>query len=166
MAHLALATMLPRGLAHAQKEYSVTLIGGDTVATPGPLTLSLTAFGDVEIGQALTRRDTRVNNDIYVSGTIGDAALGLKVLKGELTPGKNEDTEFLIDCYQCARSRTAIWSSLGGIASAAIDTSDELAQDLDHIARQSGVENEMSIPNALLFAAAIAYVQADDVMLE
>ena len=166
MAHLALATMLPRGLAHAQKEYSVTLIGGDTVATPGPLTLSLTAFGEVEIGQALTRRGRRVNNDIYVSGTIGDAALGLKVRKGELTPGKNEDTEFLIDCYQCARSRTAIWSSLGGIASAAIDISDELAQDLDHVARQSGVEIEMSIPNALLSAAANAYVQADDVMLE
>ena len=101
-----------------------------------------------------------------MSGTIGDAALGLKVLKGELTPGKNEDAEFLIDCYRCAQSRTAIWSSLGGIASAAIDISDELAQDLDHIARQSGVEIEMSIPNALLSAAAIVYVQADDAMLE
>ena len=98
-------------------------------------------------------------------GTIGDAALGLKVLKGELTPGKNEDAEFLIDCYQCARSRTVIWSSLGGIASAAIDISDELAQDLDHVARLSGVDIEMSIRNALLSAAAIAYVKADDVML-
>ena len=101
----------------------------------------MTAFGEVEIGQALTRRDRRVNNAKYVSGTIGEVALGLKVLKGELTPGKNKDAEFLIDCYQCARSRTAIWSSLGGIASAAIDISDELAQDLDHVARQSGVEN-------------------------
>ena len=99
MAHLALAMMLPRGLAHAQKEYSVTLISGDTAATPGPLTLSLTAFGEVEIGQALTRRDTCVNNAKYVSGTIGEVALGLKVLKGELTPGKNKDAEFLIDCY-------------------------------------------------------------------
>jgi len=66
MAHLALATMLPRGLAHAQKEYSVTLIGGDTVATPGPLTLSLTTFGEVDVGQVLARRGTSVNNDIYM----------------------------------------------------------------------------------------------------
>ena len=100
-----------------------------------------------------------------MSGTIGDAALGLKVLKGELTPGKNEDAEFLIDCYRCAQSRTAIGSSLGGIASAAIVISDELAQDLDHVARLSGVDIEMSIRNALLSAAAIAYVKADDVML-
>ena len=76
-----------------------------TVATPGPLTLNLTAFGEVEIGQALTRRGTRVINDIHVSGTIGAAALGSKVLKGELTPGKNEDAELLIDCYRCAQSR-------------------------------------------------------------
>ena len=55
---------------------------------------------------------------------------------------------------------------MGGIASAAIDISDELAQDFDHVARQSGVEIEMLIPNALLLAAAIAYVKVDDVMLE
>ena len=62
--------------------------------------------------------------------------------------------------------RMAIGSSLGGIASAAIDISDELAQDLDHVARQSGVEIEASIPNALLSAAAISHVKADDVILE
>ena len=66
MAYLDLATMLQRGLAHTQKEYSVTLIGGGTVATPGPLTLILAAFGEIEIGQALMRRGTRVNNDRYM----------------------------------------------------------------------------------------------------
>ena len=74
---------LAMGLKNAQKKYAVKLLGGDTVATPGPLTFSLTTLGSVECGKALSRGGTLAGDDIYVSGTIGDAALGLRVLQKE-----------------------------------------------------------------------------------
>ena len=72
------------GLAADQQEYGVALMGGDTVATPGPTTLSVTALGLVPVGRALRRRGAKPGDRLYVSGTIGDGILGLKVLRGEL----------------------------------------------------------------------------------
>ncbi len=72
------------GLAADQKEFSIALLGGDSVATPGPVTLSLTAIGSVATGRAIRRGGARPGDGIYVSGTIGDAALGLRVLRGDL----------------------------------------------------------------------------------
>ena len=72
------------GLAADQSEFAIALLGGDSVATPGPATLSLTAIGSVASGQAIRRAGARPGDGIYVSGTIGDAALGLRVLRGDL----------------------------------------------------------------------------------
>src|SRR5262245_20484449 len=72
------------GLAADNAVFGVALLGGDTVSTPGPLTLSLTAIGEVPTGTALLRSGARPGDDVWVSGTLGDAALGLKVLQGEL----------------------------------------------------------------------------------
>ncbi|MEE8171375.1 MAG: thiamine-phosphate kinase, partial [Alphaproteobacteria bacterium] len=72
------------GLASDQAQFGVTLIGGDTIRAPGALTLSLTAFGEVPQGRALRRSGARAGDDIYVSGSIGDAALGLLAAKGGL----------------------------------------------------------------------------------
>ena len=71
-------------LGRQQERYGLHLVGGDTVSTPGPLTLCLTAFGTVAENAELRRSSARPNDDIYVSGTIGDAALGLKVLQDGL----------------------------------------------------------------------------------
>src|SRR5579871_4768172 len=72
------------GLAADQAAFGIVLLGGDSVATPGPVTLSLTALGSVPKGQAIRRGGAAPGDDLYVSGTIGDAALGLRVLRGEL----------------------------------------------------------------------------------
>lgn len=127
------------GLAEVQAAAGVTLVGGDTVSTPGPMVLTLTAIGEVRSGMALPRGGAKAGDDVYVSGNIGDAALGLRVLRGELTPGDKADGEYLIGRYRQPTARSALGTGLAGVASAAIDVSDGLVQDLGHIARESGV---------------------------
>jgi thiamine-monophosphate kinase len=73
-----------RGLAEDQNEYGVHLIGGDTDSTPGPVTIAIMAFGDIVTGRMIHRGGARVGDMVFVTGTIGDAALGLAVLRGEL----------------------------------------------------------------------------------
>jgi thiamine-monophosphate kinase len=126
------------GLAADNAAFGIALLGGDTVSTPGPLTLSLTAIGDVPEGAALLRGGARPGDDIWVSGTLGDAALGLKVLRGQLDV--TEDAQrYLIERYRLPRPRLALGHALRGIASAAIDISDGLVADLGHILEISGV---------------------------
>jgi thiamine-monophosphate kinase len=141
------------GLASDNAEFGVALLGGDTVATPGPLTLSLTAIGEVPAGTALLRRGARSGDDVWVSGTLGDGALGLKVLQDELAV--TEDARaFLIERYRLPRPRLALGQALRGIASAAIDISDGLAADLGHILEVSGVGAELHADALPLSAAA------------
>jgi len=123
------------GLADDQDAFGVSLLGGDTVATPGPLTLSLTAFGFVAPGQALRRAGARPGDALFVSGTIGDAALGLR-LAGEEA---GAEAAFLIERYRLPRPRLALGRALVGLASAALDISDGLIADIGHLARASGV---------------------------
>lgn len=146
------------GLAQAQAAGGVTLVGGDTVSTPGPMVLTLTAIGEVGSGMALPRGGAKAGDDVYVSGTIGDAALGLRILRGELSPGDKADGEYLIDRYRLPTARSALGAGLAGLASAAIDVSDGLVQDLGHIARESGVNiviNRDDIPLSRALNAAL-----------
>ncbi len=128
---------LARGLADDQGRFGLHLVGGDTVSTEGPLLLSLTILGTVPTGQALRRRGARPGDRLFVSGTLGDAAMGLRVLRGLAT---SEDEALpLIDRYRTPQPRLALGSALRGIASAAIDVSDGLLADLGHILEASEV---------------------------
>ncbi|MGA9866982.1 MAG: thiamine-phosphate kinase [Acetobacteraceae bacterium] len=122
-----------QGLAADQATFAITLLGGDTTRTPGPLTLSLTAIGHVAPGAMLRRAGARRDDGIWVTGTIGDGALGLRVAQGKL----HDATGYLLDRYRLPRPRLGI--ALAGVASAAMDVSDGLVQDLGHICRASGV---------------------------
>lgn len=122
------------GLAQDQEAYHFPLAGGDTTRTPGPLTLSITAVGYVTIGQALRRSRAQAGDALYVSGTIGDAALGLRVMRGELT----EDAH-LRERYLLPQPRVELGARLHGIVSSCMDISDGLAQDLGHICAASNV---------------------------
>ncbi len=126
------------GLAADQHEFDITLLGGDTVRTPGPGVISITAIGEVRVGRALLRSGAKVGDDIYVSGTIGDAAAGLRVLTAtnKLNPSH---AAILIDRYRLPRPRTTLGPALVGLATAAIDVSDGLIADLNHICQTSGV---------------------------
>ncbi len=128
------------GLADDQNRFGVTLIGGDTTATPGPLTLSITAFGIIEAGRMLRRLGARPRDIVFVSGTVGDAGAGLAVLKGEGTGLSDFVRSALVSRYQLPEPRLSLGRRLVGLASAALDVSDGLLADLGHIAEVSGVK--------------------------
>jgi len=126
------------GLKADQAAYGVSLLGGDTVATPGPLVLSVTALGRVPPGAALTRAGAAPGDDVWVSGTLGDAALGLGVLRGGWAPPEDAAAA-LVNRYRLPQPRLALGEALRGVATACQDVSDGLVQDLGHIAARSGV---------------------------
>ena len=125
------------GLAADQERFGCHLLGGDTVATPGPLTLSLTMLGTVPKGVALHRSGARPGDDIWVSGTLGDATMGLRILRG--LAATEDETFELVDRYRTPRPRLQLGRALRGLASAAIDVSDGLVADLGHILATSRV---------------------------
>ena len=127
------------GLARDQERFGVALLGGDTVATKGPAVLSLTAFGAVADGACLTRAGAGAGDDVHVSGTIGDATLGLRAATGGLASLAPADRAALAERFRLPEPRLALGAALVGLASAAIDVSDGLVADLEHICRESGV---------------------------
>ncbi len=122
-----------RGLAQDQAEFGVTLLGGDTTATDGVLCLSVTMIGHVAPGAAVRRNGARAGDGLWVSGSIGDGALGLAALSGRLA----DPDGALADRYLLPRTRVGL--VLTGIASAALDVSDGLVQDVGHLCAASGV---------------------------
>lgn len=130
------------GLAQCQSVHGIFLAGGDTTATNGPLGLSITAFGQVPEGRALTRGGAQPGDDLYVSGTIGDAALGLLVVRDRKTLGDNDKA--LSDRYHRPNPRTSLGPQLLGIATACIDISDGLIADIGHICSVSRVSAKIS----------------------
>ena len=132
------------GLAHDQETFGVALIGGDTVATTGPAVLSLTAFGIAENGACLPRAGAREGDDIYVSGTIGDATLGLRAVRGELAALEPQDRAALAARFRLPEPRLALGAALVGLATCAIDISDGLVADLGHLCAESGVGAHVS----------------------
>ena len=121
-------------------EYQVELIGGDT--THGPLNLSVTIMGEVPQGQALRRDGAKVDDEIWVSGSLGDAALALAHMQGKLALG---DASFAATVAALHRPapRVALGIGLRGIANSAIDISDGLIADLGHILEKSDVAAEI-----------------------
>jgi thiamine-monophosphate kinase len=136
------------GLARDQATYGVTLLGGDTTSTAGPISLSLTIIGHVAPGTAVHRFGARAGDEIWVTGTIGDGALGLAVAQGRLT----DSTGFLLDRYRLPQPRVGL--QLAGIASAAMDVSDGLVQDLGHLCQASNLAAELLVANVPLSDAA------------
>ena len=149
------------GLAHDQAEFSVALMGGDITATPGPLTLSVTALGQVAKGRALRRSGACAGDCLMVSGTIGDAALGLQLLRGALPALQARYRAFLTDRYHLPRPRLGLGQALSeaGMATAALDVSDGLVGDIGHICETSGC-------GAVLDAARVPLSEAARVALD
>jgi len=152
---------LVRGLGADQAEFGIALAGGDSVRTPGPSMLSVTAIGDVPSGQALLRSGARAGDHVYVSGTIGDGALGLAALRGEIADPAGQ----LADRYLLPRPRLALGAALRGRATAALDISDGLVADLGHIAGTSGIRIVIEAERVPLSVPARAALAADPARL-
>jgi thiamine-monophosphate kinase len=150
------------GLAEDQQRFGISVLGGDTVATPGPACFSLTIIGVVPPGKALHRRGARIGDDVWVSGSIGDGALGLRVLQGSLAA----DAEgHLARRYHLPEPRLALGQALRGVARAAMDVSDGLVQDLGHLCRAAGCGAEIIADAVPLSPAARAALAAEAALL-
>jgi thiamine-monophosphate kinase len=123
------------GLDALARRTGVALVGGDT--TRGPLTATLALAGTVPVGQALRRDGAQPGDDLWISGTPGDAAAGLAVLQGRL-PGQGRARDALLHRFQLPEARVALGIAIRGIATACIDVSDGLAGDLAKLCAASG----------------------------
>lgn len=162
-------TAFADGLRHLQDESGIALVGGDTSSTKGRLTISVTALGLVPQGEAVMRRGAVAGDRLCVSGTIGDAALGLKLLRDPSLAaswGLSEaETGFLIERYRRPQARSHLAPALRHCARAAIDVSDGLAADAGKLCRVSGVTAVIEAARVPLSAAATKAVAAQPSLL-
>ena len=139
------------GFFECARQYGVDLIGGDT--TKGPLSITITIMGETPKGGALRRSGARISEDIWVSGQLGNAALGLAALQGKIG---REGLEACITALHAPQPRVELGLALRNRASSAIDISDGLLADLGHILERSGVGADIKfdlIPRSTLLAA-------------
>jgi thiamine-monophosphate kinase len=136
-------TAFARALGEDALAFACPLLGGDTVSTPGPLTVSITAFGRVPAGKMVHRSGARPGDRVLVTGTIGDAALGLDILKGggigQALADDQAGRDLLVARYRVPEPRNALANVVRDFANAAIDISDGLAGDLTKLCAASGV---------------------------
>ena len=127
------------GLARDQQEFGLSLLGGDTGAGEGPLSIAITAFGFVPQGKMIRRSGARPGDAVYVTGTIGDSGGGLAIFKRENHTLPDADRDHLIARYRVPQPPVAAGQQLRAIAHSSVDVSDGLIADLGHIAAASGV---------------------------
>lgn len=137
-------------LAEISSAYRIPLVGGDT--TRGALSITIQVAGHVQSGRALLRSAARVGDQVFVSGNIGDAALGLHALQQEFE--RTEDIIYLLERLNRPQPRIEVGQGLAGVASACIDVSDGLFADLLHILNASGVGARLQLDHIPLSEAA------------
>lgn len=146
------------GLMNAAGLYRCALIGGDT--TRGPLAVTVQVHGSLMPGRALRRDGAKVGDLVFVTGTLGDAAAALAVIKKELEVGGAASAYFL-DRFYRPRPQIKTGQQLVGVASAAIDVSDGLLADLGHICTASGIGADVDVDKLPLSSALAAKASLD-----
>jgi thiamine-monophosphate kinase len=156
------------GLAEAQAAFGIALSGGDTTSTRGETMISVTAFGTVPRGKALRRGEARSGDTLYVSGTIGDGALGLKLRRGDADaagwPVGGDAREWLISRYLRPQPRIALAPALIAHAAAAMDISDGLMIDCRRLCVASGLAGTIHAPAIPFAPHALPIVQSPDML--
>ena len=148
------------GLQNAQTAFGCHLAGGDTDRTTGPLSIGVTAFGKVPRGQMVGRRGAKPGDHVFVTGTIGDSALGLKLRSSALSTAETltgADRQFLLNRYLRPMPRLAYAPLLRQYASASLDVSDGLLKDAGRLAAGSALRlNFAALPMSAAAAARVA----------
>jgi thiamine-monophosphate kinase len=147
-----------KGFFDLADEFKVSLIGGDT--TRGPLTLTVTIMGEVAMGAALRRSGAKAGHDVWVSGTLGDAALAVAHRHGKLVLTEGDYREAVMRLYE-PTPRVKLGQALRGMATAAIDISDGLLADLGHICRLSHVGATVELESIPVSAIGERHEQTD-----
>ena len=150
-----------RGLFALADEQGIELVGGDT--TQGPLNICITVIGEVPPDGALLRSGARVGDELYVSGTVGDARLALEVFRGTRSLDA-APFDVVRKAMEQPQPRVALGLALRGLASSAIDVSDGLLGDLGHVLRRSGVGATVevdAVPRSAVLAAQPADLQRE-----
>jgi thiamine-monophosphate kinase len=164
--HEAWLEAFASGLGADASAYDCPLIGGDTVATPGPLTLSVTVIGSVPEGRMPRRTSVKPGDRLYVTGTIGDAAIGLRVRQGRGPDIPQAEKAFLIKRYLTPEPRLALIGAMAAHASGGMDVSDGFVGDLTKMLAASGVSARVPIFRLPLSKAARAAIAADPGLFE
>jgi thiamine-monophosphate kinase len=159
---------LAEGLRADAVLYGCPLFGGDTDRTPGPVTISIAMFGSLPHGAMVRRAGARPGDRVFVTGTIGDAALGLIVRGGKAQTWKLNDAHrrHLISRYLLPQPRNALADVIRDHASAAMDVSDGLVGDFGKLCSASGVAGEINVASVPLSDAAKAVIAAETAAIE
>ena len=155
-----------RGLSHDAKVYEVELTGGDTFMTGGGTVISITALGEVKSGNYTARFGASPGDLVYVTGTIGDAALGLAVRSGRLEISSRENHSYLEDRYLLPQPRCALAEAIGKFASASIDVSDGFAADFGKLCQASQLVCSLPVSRIPLSDAAADAVSVDPALIQ
>jgi len=149
-----------------QKTFGISLLGGDTSRAPGGMSITITAIGRLPKGTMVHREGARSGDLLFVTGTIGDAALGLKLRLGQLSPKPSPAiARPLLDRYLHPQPRTALAAAIRAHATAAMDVSDGLVGDFAHMCKASGLTGEIDAASVPLSKSAAALVADEPSLL-
>jgi thiamine-monophosphate kinase len=158
------------GLKADCEQFACPLYGGDTVRTPGPVSISIFAFGVLPQGTMVRRAGAKSGDRVFVTGCLGDAALGLKLLQEPARKAgwqlNDADAKFLIDRYRLPRPRVALHDAVRAYASAAMDISDGLLGDLGKLCDASNVSARLDVTALPLSAAARQALRCEPALIE